>query len=204
MVQSHAEHVHSPCILLHSKCYCNIWLVFCWHMFSLLFYVNKVLWDPGILFPPLLYTPLKRIQTYCKTFFLLSNLQAVNRWAALTGGRFDGLTCRFADPARLTKKSSGSGYVFGIAKSPFGIFSSKGKKPSPSEEREESKDVQESKGKDIFFRRWSTRRRLPSLLDRRSQKSRSSLIEPWFGGFPRLSLGISPALSFGKCFLKKY
>ena len=54
-----------------------------------------------------------------------------------------------------------------------------------------------------FFSRWSNRRRLPSLLDRRSQKSRSSLIEPWFGGFLRLSLGISPALSFffGNCFL---
>ena len=42
-------------ILLHSKCYCNIWHVFCWHLLSLLFYVNKVLWEPGILLPPLLY-----------------------------------------------------------------------------------------------------------------------------------------------------
>ena len=50
----------------------------------------------------------------------------------------------------------------------------------------------------IFFSWWSNRWRLPSLLDRRSQKSRWSLIdhEPWFGEFLRLSLGISPALSF--------
>ena len=53
---------------------------------------------------------------------------------------------------RLTKKkSSGSGYVLEIARSPFGIFSSNDKKPSPSEELEESKEVQESKGKGIFF-----------------------------------------------------
>ena len=31
-------------------------MFFCWHLFSLLFYVNKVLWDPGILLLPLLYT----------------------------------------------------------------------------------------------------------------------------------------------------
>ena len=75
--------------LLHSKLNCNIWHVFCWHLFSLLFHVNKLLWS-GILLPQLL-NPLKRIQTYCKTFFLFSNLQAVNRWAALTGGGFGGL-----------------------------------------------------------------------------------------------------------------
>ena len=58
---------------------------------------------------------------------------------------------RFADPARLTKKkSSGSGYVLEIARSPFGIFSSNDKKPSPSEELGESTEVQESKGKTIF------------------------------------------------------
>ena len=47
-----------------------------------------------------------------------------------------------------------------------------------------------------FFSRWSNRRRLPSSLDGRCQKSRSSLIEPWLGGFLRISLGISPALFF--------
>ena len=57
---------------------------------------------------------------------------------------------RFADPTRLTKKSSGSGCVFEIARSSFGIFSSNDKQPSPSEELEESKEVQEIKGKGIF------------------------------------------------------
>ena len=67
-------------------------------------------------------------------------------------------TCRnlkenmFSDPAWLTKKSSGSGYVSERARSPLGIFSSSDKQSSPSEEREESKEVQESKGiKGIFF-----------------------------------------------------
>ena len=68
------------------------------------------------------------------------------------------------------KKNLGSGYVL--------YFSSNDKQSLPSEEREESKEVQESKGKGIFLSRWSNRRRLPSLLDRRSQKSRLSLIEP--------------------------
>ena len=59
---------------------------------------------------------------------------------------------RFADQAWLTKKkSSGSRYVLEIARSPLGIFSSNDKQSSPSEEREESKKVQESKGKGIFF-----------------------------------------------------
>ena len=59
---------------------------------------------------------------------------------------------RFADPASLTKKAlHGSGYVLEIARSPFGIFSSNDKQPSPSEELEESKQLQESKGKVIFF-----------------------------------------------------
>ena len=51
------------------------------------------------------------------------------------------------------KKSSGSGYVFEIARSPLGIFSSNDKQSSPSEERwrEESKKVQESKDKGNFF-----------------------------------------------------
>ena len=43
----------------------------------------------------------------------------------------------------------GSGYVLEIARSPFGIFSSNDKQPSPSEELEESKELQESKGKGI-------------------------------------------------------
>ena len=74
----------------------------------------------------------------------------------------------------------GSGYVLEIARSPFGIFSSNDKQPSPSDELEESKELQESKGKGIFFliSRWSNRRRLPSLLDRRTLESRPSLIEP--------------------------
>ena len=79
------------------------------------------------------------------------------------------------------KKNPGSGYVLEPkARSPLGIFfSSNDKQSLPSEEREESKEVQESKAKGIFFfSRWSNRRRLPSLLDRRSQRSRSSLIEP--------------------------
>ena len=54
-------------------------------------------------------------------------------------------------PSQVDKKSSGSGYVLEIARSPFGIFSSNDKKPSPSEELEESKEVQESKGKGSFF-----------------------------------------------------
>ena len=57
---------------------------------------------------------------------------------------------RFAGPTRLTKKSSGSGCVLEIARSPFGIFSRNDKQPSPSEELEESKSVQEIKGKGIF------------------------------------------------------
>ena len=59
-------------------------MFFCWHLFSLLFYVNKVLWDPGILLHPPLY-PFEKDSNlrYCKTFFLFSNLQAVNRWAGL-------------------------------------------------------------------------------------------------------------------------
>ena len=65
--------------------------------------------------------------------------------------------------SKVDRISSGSGYVLEIARPPFGIFSSNDKKPSPSEELEESKEVQESKGKGIF-RRWSNRRRLPSLL----------------------------------------
>ena len=116
------------------------------------------------------------------------------------------------------QKRSGSGYVLEIARSFFGIFSSKDKKPSPSEELEESKEVQESKGKGIFFRRWSNRRRLPSLLDRRSQKSRSSLIlDPCKSRFNQYWLNrdlqgsfvfhweyLQRYLSFGKCFLKRY
>ena len=49
------------------------------------------------------------------------------------------------------KKSSGSRYVLEKARSPLGIFSSNDKQSSPSEEREESKEVQESKGKGIFL-----------------------------------------------------
>ena len=79
---------------------------------------------------------------------------------------------------------------------PLAFFSSNDKQSLPSEEREESKEVQESKGKGIFFSRLSNRWRLPSLLDRRSQKSRLSLTEPWFGLLLRLSLGKTPALSF--------
>ena len=54
---------------------------------------------------------------------------------------------RFADPAWLTKKI---GYLLEIARSPLGIFSNNAEQSSPSEEREESKEVQESKGKGIF------------------------------------------------------
>ena len=53
-------------------------------------------------------------------------------------------------PSKVDKKSSGSGYVLESARSPFGIFSSNDKKPSPSEELEESKEVQESRGKGLF------------------------------------------------------
>ena len=83
--KSYAEHVHSLCILLHSKCYCNIWPVFCWHLFSLLFYVNKILWDPGVLFPPLLY-PLEKDSNLLQDFLLVfkpASCQPVgcsNRW----------------------------------------------------------------------------------------------------------------------------
>ena len=54
-------------------------------------------------------------------------------------------------PSKVDKKRSGSGYVLEIARSPFGIFSSNDKQPSPSEELEESKEVQESKGKGFFL-----------------------------------------------------
>ena len=56
-------------------------------------------------------------------------------------------------PSKVDKKKAlhGSGYVSEIARSPFGIFSSNDKQPSPSEELEESKEVQESKGKGIFL-----------------------------------------------------
>ena len=53
-------------------------------------------------------------------------------------------------PNKVDKKEACSGYVLEIARSPFGIFSSNDKQPSPSEELEESKEVQESKGKGIF------------------------------------------------------
>ena len=53
-------------------------------------------------------------------------------------------------PNKVDKKRSGSGYVLEIARSPFGIFSSNDKEHSPSEELDESKEVQESKGKGIF------------------------------------------------------
>ena len=62
---------------------------FYWHLFSLLFHVNKVIWDPGILRPPLLY-PFEMDPNLLQDF-PFSNLQAVKRWAALTGGGFDGL-----------------------------------------------------------------------------------------------------------------
>ena len=57
LVQTHAGH-HGP---LSSHCYIqNVTttfdMFFCWHLFSLLFHLNKVLWDPGILRPPLLYS----------------------------------------------------------------------------------------------------------------------------------------------------
>ena len=54
-------------------------------------------------------------------------------------------------PSKVDKKRSGSGCVLEIARSPFGIFSSNDKQPSPSEQLEESKEVQESKGKGIFL-----------------------------------------------------
>ena len=50
------------------------------------------------------------------------------------------------------KKSSGSGCdILEIARSPLGIFSCNDKQSSPSEEREGSKEVQESKGNGIFL-----------------------------------------------------
>ena len=101
MVPSHAEHVHSLCMLLHSKCYCNIWHVFCWHLFSLLFLMwIKLSEIRAFCFLHFPEAPLTRIQTYCKTFFLFSNLQAVNRWAALTGGGC-GLICLHPYPYEL-------------------------------------------------------------------------------------------------------
>ena len=49
------------------------------------------------------------------------------------------------------KKSPRSGYVSETARSPLGIFSSNDIQSLPPEEREESKEVQGSKGKGIFF-----------------------------------------------------
>ena len=85
---------------------------------------------------------------------------------------------RFADPEKLTKKKLWFRIRLRDSEVTFGIFSSNDKQPSPSEELEESKEVQESKGKGIFFVGGQTGEDCRSLLDRRSQKSRSSLIEP--------------------------
>ena len=58
---------------------------FCWHLFSLLFHVNKVLWDPGILCPPLLY-PFEMDSNLLQDFLLVfkpASCQPVgcsNRW----------------------------------------------------------------------------------------------------------------------------
>ena len=71
---------------LHSKCYCNrdIWHVFCWHLFSLLFHVNKVLWDPGILLPPLLY-PFEKDSHLLQDFLLVFKPASCQPgWAALS------------------------------------------------------------------------------------------------------------------------
>ena len=55
VVQTNAEHVHCLCIATFKMLLQHLTCFFCWHFFSLLFHVNKVLWDPGILRPPLLY-----------------------------------------------------------------------------------------------------------------------------------------------------
>ena len=96
------------------------------------------------------------------------------------------------------KKNAGSGYVLEpIARSPLGIFfQAMISNLCHQKSVKKVKKCKKVKLKAFFFSRWSNRRRLPSLLDRRSQRSRSSLIEPWFGGLLRLSLGQSPALSF--------
>ena len=66
------------------------------------------------------------------------------------------------------------------------------------------KKCKKVKVKAFFLVGWSNRWRLPSLLDRRSQKSRLSLIEPWFGGLLRLSLGKNSSAIFlsGNAFLR--
>ena len=93
---------------------------------------------------------------------------------------------------------SGSGYVLERARSPFGIFSSTDKQPSPSEELEESKEVQESKGKGIFLVGGQTGEDcLPYLTNGLKSRIRHWLnrdlqLEP--GGFLRLSLNISSAI----------
>ena len=87
------------------------------------------------------------------------------------------------------------GYVLETARSPLGILSSNDKQSSPSEEREESKEVQESKGtcEDCF----------PYLTD--GLKSRVRL---WLtmnrdleGSFVFLWEYLQRYLSFRKCFL---
>ena len=112
---------------------------------------------------------------------------------------------RFADPARLTKKSSGSGYVLEVARSPFGIFCSNNKQPSPSEELEESKEVQESKGKGSFLVGGPTGEDcLPYLTDGFKSRVRHWLNRDLEGSFVFLWEYLQGSLSFGKCFLKKH
>ena len=268
MVRSHAEHVHSLCILLHSKCYCNIWHVFfCWHLFSLLFYVNKVLWDPGILLPPLLY-PFEKNSNLLQDFLLVfkraschsvkcvvyeldSSLQVfLHLCHALVVGRLNvlfffffffffflistnpspalllreesSLVCyltvgpkqvhkqkenRFADPARLTKKSS-AWFRIRLRDSEVALryfFQTLISNLRHQKSLKKEKKCKKVKVKAFFCSRRSNRRRLLSLLDRRSLLSR---VRHWLnrdleGSF--VFLWESPALSFfRKCFLKKY
>ena len=98
-------------------------------------------------------------------------------------------------PSKVDKNKGLIQDVLEIARSFFGISQAMISNLRHQKSLKKVKKCKKVKVK-AFFSRWWNRRRLPSLLDQRSQKSRSSLIEQWFGGFHRLSLGISPALSF--------
>ena len=80
-------------------------------------------------------------------------------------------------------------------------FSSNDKKPSPSEELEESKEVQESKGKGIFS---SVVKQAKIALLTWPTVSKVAFVIDLEGSFVFLWEYLQSYLSFGKCFLKKY
>ena len=82
---------------------------------------------------------------------------------------------RFADPARLTKKALVQDTSWRERGHPLVFFQAMIRNLRHQKSLKKVKKCKKVKVK-AFFRRWSNRRRLPSLLDRRSQKSRSSLI----------------------------